>query len=54
MAYTNGYFICVYPLCLLENGDLSECYTSVGRPLATYLRLYLIVMYSMLDIYIRD
>ena len=27
-AYTNGYSICVYPLCILENGGVLECYTT--------------------------
>ena len=25
-TYTNGYFVCVYPFCLLENRGVSECY----------------------------
>ena len=24
-AYTNGYSVCICPLCALENGDISEC-----------------------------
>ena len=27
MAYTNEYSICVWHVCALENGDISECYT---------------------------
>ena len=26
-VHTNGYSVCVHPLCVLENGGVSECYT---------------------------
>ena len=26
-AHINGYSICVFPLCVLENESISECYT---------------------------
>ena len=28
-VHTNGYYICVCPLCVLENGGVSECYTDI-------------------------